>query len=118
MRGLVQREASRDAQFHVAVHVDEARRDEDLRPTVLLAVHAVLEAELGVPDEVVQRPGQAEVAHRLLEVRHAVLDRDVVGERRRSVALGRDLEARVALHRERAEVLEEVRELVRPLAVE
>src|SRR5207249_11889102 len=78
---LVEREASGDAQLDPAVHVDEARRDEDLRPPLLLAVHAVLEVELGVADEIAERPGQAEVVHRLLEVRDAVLDRDVVGER-------------------------------------
>src|SRR5439155_1714492 len=44
--------------------------------------------------------------------------RDVVGEGRRAVAVGRDLEARVALHGERAGVLKELRVLVRALAVE
>ena len=118
MRGLVQREASCHAELDEAVHVDEARRREDLRPSVLLAVHAVLEVELGVGDAVAERPRQGEVAHRLLQVGDAVLDGDVVSERGRAGGVGRDLEAGVALHGQRTEISERVGQLVRPLAVE
>ncbi|TMA34949.1 MAG: hypothetical protein E6J79_15790 [Deltaproteobacteria bacterium] len=78
----------------------------------------MLEVELGVADDVAERPGQTEVVHRLLEVGDAVLDRDVVRERRRAGTVDGDLEAGVALDGERAQVLEGVRQLVQALAVE
>src|SRR3989442_3322439 len=50
---LIEREASGYAELDPAVHVDEARCDEDFRPPLFFAVHTVLEVELGVADEVV-----------------------------------------------------------------
>src|SRR5262245_14873050 len=101
-----QRNPTREADLHVAVHVDDAGCHADDVAPDLFPMDTVLEIELRDGDQVVERPTNAEIPDHRLEVRDAVFEADIVSEGGRGSRPSQHVGPEVALHGERPQIPE------------